>query len=130
MISDPLLRRRCIAHASATAAVLGCAALLIFPPAITNFYPACPIHQLFGIECPGCGATRALAALLRGHLREALGFNGLVVLLLPAALGFAIHVYRRALQPGNFHWPHLPARAIYTTLAAAAAFTAARNLIH
>lgn len=29
--------------------------------------PPCTLHSLTGLYCPGCGGTRALAALLRGH---------------------------------------------------------------
>src|ERR1035437_4054104 len=46
--------RRCLANAVLVAAMLGCAALLLDPPARTVFYPACPIHQYLGILCPGC----------------------------------------------------------------------------
>jgi hypothetical protein len=106
-----------------------CVVLLVCPPGRMSFYPACPIHQFLGIDCPGCGATRALAALLRGHLMEALRFNALFVLLLPAALAGAIESYRRALRPGQFRWPHLPTPALYATIAAAVIFTVARNVI-
>jgi hypothetical protein len=128
LIRDPLFRRRCIANASAATTVLTCAVLALYPPTATSFYPACPIHQLFGIECPGCGATRALAALLHGHLREALRLNALFVLLLPAALACAIQIYRRAINTGEFRWPNPPAPAIYTALATTALFTILRNL--
>ena len=36
------------------------------------------MYEAFGVLCPGCGGTRALAALLRGQLRQAFGFNALV----------------------------------------------------
>ena len=94
-----------------------------------SFYPICPIHQLFGIECPGCGATRALAALLHGHLLEALRLNALFVLLLPAVLAGVAESYRRALRPGAFRWPQPPAPALYATLGAAVVFTIARNVV-
>lgn len=110
-------------------ALLLCAALLIYPPTRFSFYPACPIHQILGIDCPGCGATRALAALLRGHLIEALRLNALFVLLLPVALAGAVESYRRAIRPGVFRWPQPPAQALYATLAAVAIFTIARNVI-
>jgi hypothetical protein len=129
LIRASLFRRRCIAHASLAAALLGCAVLMIYPPTRVSFYPACPIHQLYGIDCPGCGATRSLAALLHGHLHEALRFNALFVLLLPAALAFAVLLYRRAIQPGLFRWPQPPASAVYGVLAASAIFTVARNVI-
>ena len=126
MAPDANLRsRRLLAHTLLAAALLPCAALAIFPASI---FPACPIHQLFGVDCPGCGATRALAALLHGHLRAALQLNALFVLLLPFALAGAIESYRRAIRPEPFHWPQPPAPALYATLAAAAIFTIARNL--
>jgi hypothetical protein len=55
--------------------ILTAALLFFFPPAQYHFYPQCPIHQYFHLDCPGCGATRALAALLHGHLLEALRLN-------------------------------------------------------
>jgi hypothetical protein len=127
--SVELRRRRILAHALFAAAILIGATLLFDPPGHAIFYPACPIHQYLGILCPGCGATRALAALLRGRFVEALRLNPLFVLLLPALLALAIESYRRALRSGSFHWPQPPAAALYTTLAAAAVFTVARNLL-
>ena len=122
-------RRRLFAHLAVAVAAFGCTALFFWPPTRISFYPACPIHQLLGIECPGCGATRALAALLHGHLMQALRLNALFVLLLPVALAGAVECYRRALRPGLFHWPQPPASAFYATIAAAAIFTLARNLM-
>lgn len=118
-------RRRRMANALLAAAVLVCAALLLWP---AGFFPACPIHLWFGIECPGCGATRALAELLHGRWMEAVRLNALFVLLLPCALGFAAESYRRALRPEGFRWPQVYASAVYATLAAAVIFTVARNL--
>ena len=70
--------------AFATAAGLSAAAVLFLcDPAHCSFYPVCPFHRLTGLDCPGCGATRALHQLLRGHLREALVLNPLVVAALP-----------------------------------------------
>jgi hypothetical protein len=109
--------------------VLVCAVLLVYPPGRTNFYPACPIYEYLGIDCPGCGATRALAALLHARLIEALRLNALFVLLLPVAVAGAAECYRRAMRPGVFRWPQPPAYAVYATLVAAAIFTVTRNLI-
>lgn len=111
------------------AVLLLCAALLLYPPARTSLYPACPIRQYLGINCPGCGATRALAALLHGRFMEAMRLNALFVLLLPVALAGAIESYRRAIRPGSFRWPQPPAAALYATLATTVLYTVARNLI-
>lgn len=94
-----------------------------------TLYPACPIHQFLGIDCPGCGATRALAALLHGQFAEALRLNALLVLLLPIALAGALETYRRAIRPESFRWPNPPDAAIYATLAVTVIFTVARNLL-
>lgn len=59
------------------------ATLRQFPPDRFPFWPPCVFHQLTGLQCPGCGGTRAVAALLHGHLREALHFNALLIVLLP-----------------------------------------------
>lgn len=39
---------------------------------------SCFIRSVFGIPCPGCGSTRAVAALCRGKLKEALYFHPLI----------------------------------------------------
>jgi Protein of unknown function (DUF2752) len=128
LIRDSLRRRRLLANALLAAAILACAMLILDPPTQSNFYPTCPIRSLLGIDCPGCGATRALAALLHGHLPEALRLNALFVLLLPAALAGAIETHRRAIRPGTFRWPSPPVPAVYATLAATVVFTLVRNL--
>jgi hypothetical protein len=123
-----LMRRRYLAHLLLASALLLCALLLFYPPARTSFYPACPIHQYLHIDCPGCGVTRALTALLHGRIAEAIRLNALFVLLLPVALAGAIESYRRALRPRNFRWPQPTIPAVYATIALAIAFTIARNL--
>jgi hypothetical protein len=76
------------------AAAAACAALAIllicFPPERYAFYPVCPIHEWLRLRCPGCGITRALAALLTGHIREAARQNALVLALVPASLWFGV----------------------------------------
>lgn len=48
-----------------------------------NFYPPCPWLSLTGTVCPGCGTTRALAALTHLDLVGAASMNLLLVLCLP-----------------------------------------------
>ncbi|MDE1177012.1 MAG: DUF2752 domain-containing protein [Edaphobacter sp.] len=117
-----------LAAAPALLALCIAALLLRFPPDRYSFYPRCPIHDLFGILCPGCGTTRALAALLHGHLHEALQLNALTTLLMPLAIAYALTACLRLLQRKPISLPQPPAPAIYATLTAAALFTVARNL--
>jgi hypothetical protein len=110
------------------AGLLVCAMLYVWPPTLSSYYPACPIHKFLHIDCPGCGATRALAALLRGRLEEAMRLNAFFVLLLPFGLAAGVRCYLRAMRFGEFRWPVIPVPALYTTLAVAAMFTLARNI--
>ena len=102
--------------------------LLGFPPAQYSFYPQCPIYELFHLQCPGCGATRALASLLRGHFTEAINLNALVPLLLPFAAAYGIFFYSRLLRGKAFRWPQPPPAVLYAAFAAAAVFAVIRNL--
>jgi hypothetical protein len=111
-----------IALGAALLCTLAAAMLFQFPPAQYSFYPQCPIHQIFGILCPGCGTTQALAALLHGHLSQALHLNALTMLLMPAALAWLAfaRVRKIPLTP--------PPAAISATLVLAALFAVLRNL--
>jgi len=110
------------------AAVAGAAMLLLFPPTVYNFYPQCPIHEYLHLQCPGCGATRALAALLHGHVAEALHFNALFVMLLPFFAGYVAVCCYRVWRAVEFRWPQPPKVAMYGALAVAVVFTVARSL--
>jgi hypothetical protein len=69
------------------AAVLafGCFLLVRLGPG-WPFWPGCLFHRTTGLECPGCGMTRAAHALLTGDLARAFRCNPLGVVLLPLAL--------------------------------------------
>lgn len=41
--------------------------------------PPCMFHSITGYDCPGCGGTRAVAALLHGHLLQSVCYHPLVV---------------------------------------------------
>ena len=71
--------------AGATAA--GCAYLAISDPnKPASWYPVCPFKAMTGLDCPGCGITRALHALLTGHPVRALDHNALFVVAAVAAV--------------------------------------------
>jgi hypothetical protein len=62
------------------ATVTGVAAMVyFFNPSVHHFYPVCQFHQLTGLNCPGCGGTRALYALLHGDILTALHDNAVAV---------------------------------------------------
>jgi Protein of unknown function (DUF2752) len=67
-----------LAGAAAAAAVLR-----FFPPGEYPIYPFCLWHTITGWRCPGCGTTRAVAALLAGRWSDAVHHNALAVAFAP-----------------------------------------------
>jgi hypothetical protein len=53
------------------------------PPEQSRLAPPCIFHTVTGWHCPGCGATRAVYALLHGNPAEAARKNALFLLALP-----------------------------------------------
>lgn len=110
------------------ATVAGAGAVVyFFNPSAHGFYPVCLFHKLTGWNCPGCGGTRSLYALLHGNLALALKDNALFVLLLPAVAlrgaWFGTKIILRR-QAGQF----FPAKYLWALLAVAAVFAVLRNL--
>jgi hypothetical protein len=103
------------------------AVVFFFNPSAYGFYPVCQFHKWTGLNCPGCGGTRAVYALLHGEWLAALRDNALVV----AGLAVA------ALRGGWFGWNRLrrrpngeffPARWLLPLLVLGVVFTVLRNL--
>ena len=78
-------------------AVGGAAILYRFDPATTHFYPRCVFHAMTGLQCPGCGTTRALHHLLHGDVTGAFRLNAMLFVAVPfgaiasASRRFATH---------------------------------------
>jgi hypothetical protein len=108
-------------------AILGASAVVFFFNPVTHgFYPVCQFHALTGLNCPGCGATRALYALLHGNFLLALKDNSLFIFTLAALTArsawFAAKHFLR--QPaGQFISPKM----LWTFLIVAGVFTVLRN---
>jgi hypothetical protein len=66
---------------------LTAAAIFVFffnPASPANqWFPKCPFRLLTGMQCPGCGATRAFYQLLHLHPIAAFKLNPLMILTLP-----------------------------------------------
>ena len=80
---DDLATRRMVVGTFAGIGAVGAWWLHGHPPSTTGWYPPCVFHELTGLHCPGCGATRAVYAVLHGHVGEALHQNALLVLAAP-----------------------------------------------
>jgi hypothetical protein len=100
------------------------AVLFCFNPATHHFYPVCLFHQLTGLNCPGCGMTRAMYALLHGDFLTALRDNAFLLLVLTVAglrgLWLSLQHWRgRAVGvwvPVTFIWPLLFTALVFTIL--------------
>jgi hypothetical protein len=104
------------------------AILLRFPPWRYSFYPKCPFNEFFHLQCPGCGATRAVAALLYGDIAAAIHFNALVTLLFPVAIVYGVALYIRFLRRLPIRYPHPPFAAVCALFAVTILFSVTRNL--
>jgi hypothetical protein len=80
--------------------------LFAIDPSRHAVYPQCLLYNATGIYCAGCGATRAMYALLHGRVIEALHDNALFVAALPLLL-YVVGTYALAAWQANA-WPALP----------------------
>lgn len=72
-------RRATAPVAVVVAAGLG-ALLFTVDPAGSRLFPPCIFHLTTGLQCPGCGLTRAVHLLFHGDLAGALALNSLLPL--------------------------------------------------
>ncbi len=64
----------------------------------------CPFFQITGLQCPGCGNSRAAMALLRGDLSVALRYNMLFPLEFLYIIWVFIHGCYAYLKNGRFSY--------------------------
>ena len=97
---------------------IGSLVLLFFNPTTTGFFPVCPFRALTGLQCPGCGSTRACYQLMHLHPIAAFKLNPLMMLTLPFILyglaGFTKSAVtgkpqRRIFIPSIYLWAWLAA---------------------
>ena len=129
MIPAPPKLQRANSHFRCAAMVLVPISLAVagvvffYNPAQNDFYPVCQFHRLTGLNCPGCGMTRALYALLHGNVLTALRDNAL----------FVAGIFFLAVRGAWFWWKQpatefFPVRWLWLFLLVALLFTVLRNL--
>lgn len=75
-MTDPVFRRRLLRVCLITLG-LGLAAVLFLYLAGMGIGIGCPFHKLTGLQCPGCGNSRAAMALLRLDFGASFAYNPL-----------------------------------------------------
>lgn len=110
-----------------TAVIAAGGLLFFFNPVEHQFYPICFFHTATGLQCPGCGGTRALHQLLHGNVLAALHLNALVVVAVPLLAWWGIRFglrHFRGLQQSQL----FPPKWLWCFIALGLAYSALRNL--
>ena len=111
------------------ALALLCAAALLFAFSKTGIGWRCPFNLITALRCPGCGSTRAAAALLHLRVRESLALN----YAWPLEFLYVLYVFgcaaKRYVVQGRFSY--LPSRPAvdYAVLALLLIWWVARNIL-
>lgn len=104
------------------------AVLYVYSPESLGF-DVCFTRRVLGIQCAGCGATRATRALLHGDFRTALQLNALYVFSLP----FLLYLWFVAGQyafDARKPFPLFSRKITVVFLSAILLFTLFRNIVH
>jgi hypothetical protein len=128
--APPIIKRtnsRLAGMILALMALGGATVIFLFDPATHAFYPVCQFHRLTGLNCPGCGMTRAGYALLHGHFVAALRDNLLFVLGLAALVLRGVWFGARWWQ-GRANAEFFPAKYFWLLLFISLVFAGLRNL--
>ena len=116
-VAAPAARTRRLRRARAMVVVIGSAliwaTLLVLPADFFDHHgpTMCVSRLLLGVECPGCGMTRASMHALHFDFAAAWHYNRLVVVVLPLlAWLWGKEVWDQSRRLGWVTWPTKPAR--------------------
>jgi hypothetical protein len=114
-----------VAVAAACAAV---AVYLVDPTKPGSWLPRCPFNWLTGLDCPACGSTRMVHALLHGDLAAAWHFNAVMLVAGLPMLAWLWLRWFRADRDGTPTPPVSP-RVGQSVLVVGLVWAVARNLV-
>lgn len=89
----------------------------------------CVLHDVMHIYCPGCGGTRAVFALLKGHFLDSLYYNPAVLLGAILILHYEVGVFVTLLKKNGkrYYCSNLALVVLYVVIIAI--FTIVRNYL-
>lgn len=119
---------RMLAAAGIAAAAAGSVAVAYFNPVTAGFFPQCPLFQMFGINCPGCGLTRGFHALFHGDVLAALHYNALLPIYAFIFGYILVSLILIAVRGRGLSWKVFPPSALYAFLALILVFAVLRNI--
>ncbi|MCF8609645.1 DUF2752 domain-containing protein [Gordonia sp. HY285] len=115
-------RHRVAGPASVFVGVAAAGTLVWFADPTTpgGIIPPCPTNALLHINCPGCGASRAVYCLLHGDLGGALHYNAVGVVALAflavAFVTYTVGLWRGRRVRGWQQWRYTPVTVLVVTL--------------
>ena len=103
--------------------------LFFFNPSspANQFFPKCPFRLLTGLQCPGCGSTRACYHLLHLDPVTAFKFNPLMMLTLPFIIYGLLGYTRSAVTGRPLRRLFIPPRYLWAWLVVMIFFWIFRN---
>ena len=119
-------RRAIVAVVVAAVAI----ALLLFYALVdvdSGLMPRCPIKELTGFDCPGCGSQRMIHALLHGDFAGAWRQNPFLIVMIPVMLAALVAELWRKRFP-RLNRVILSPASIAVIIAATAIWTICRNI--
>lgn len=75
--------RRAVVVLTVTAIIGVLVLLIVYSKVVFDIGVICPIHEILGLECPGCGGTRMALALLELDFYQAFRYNPFLFITLP-----------------------------------------------
>lgn len=89
---------------------------------------SCLFHLVTGLDCPGCGVTRMLAALAAGDLAGAWRSNPCLLALSPVLAVLALSLAAGWLRTGRLHPKRLQSLLLWGCIGVLLVFGVLRNL--
>ena len=99
-----------------------------FNPVTAGFFPQCPLYQMTGLACPGCGLTRAFHALFHGDVLTALDYNALIPFYALFFVYLAASLFSVAARGRGFSFKPFAPKIVYGFLVVSLVFAVLRNL--
>jgi hypothetical protein len=93
-----------------------------------SYLPGCPFRAATGLDCPGCGMTRATRQLVRLHPGAAADFNVLLVASLPVVAYLYLSWLVRSSTGRALPLPRVGARGGAVLVGLVVVFSVVRNL--
>ena len=126
--SETSIINRIVAAAGVLVITTGVAVVGYFNPVTAGFFPLCPLHEMTGLNCPGCGMTRGFHALFNGDILDALHYNALLPLVAFVFAYLVISLSLTAIRGRGLAWKMFHPTVLLIILGVLLTFGVVRNL--